>query len=285
MSSFHTAISILVRYYIVFFALFNISKASKCIEGGKVAFTFEGGPNPSTPALLEVLRKQNSTALFNVNPEKLSDPGSAQIIKDIVSGGHIVGLSIDERFSDNWRNSDYLPGLLERYLKEMEVLIGERPLFVHVTKKADPKVAEQIQELGFILVTPQLDLSQERSGHCVLTFDALLPVSNGAQSYIISLSDTEFGCHVKENEKIMALASTKYYSILRIDHCINLSSPYRGKTSTDPVTYSLFERPTSSIKPSGLTHMNSEGVVVSKPSFLINLVGVSVMLVVLALLP
>lgn len=284
MSSFYTALSIFVRYYILSFALFNLSKASKCIEGGKVAFTFEGGPSPSTPALLEVLRKQNTTALFNVDPEKLADPSSAQIIKDIVSAGHIVGLSMNERFSENWQNSDYLPGLLERYFKEMETLIGERPLFVHVARKADPKVVEQIRELGFILVTPQLDLSQERSGNCVLTFDTLLPISNGDQSYIISLSDTEFGCHVRENEKIMALASTKNYSASRIDHCINLSSPYRGKTSTDPVTFSLFERSTPSAKPSGLTHMNSDGVLTSKPSLLVTLVGASVMLV-LALLP
>lgn len=284
MSSFYTAISALFCHYVVLFSLFNAFEASKCIEGGKVAFSFEGGPNPSTPALLEILRKQNSTALFNIDPEKLTDPSNALIIKNIASAGHIVGLSLGVKFSESWHGSDYLPGLLERYLKEVEALVGSQPLFIHVAKKADPKIVQQIQELGFILVTPQIDLSEERSGMCVPTFEASLPISGDNQSFIVSLSDTGFGCHVRENEKIVALASTKNYSVSRIDHCINLGSPYRRKSSNNPVTFSLFEQPTSSsIKPSGLNYVNASGVAAPKTSPLMSLVGISI-LVLLAIL-
>jgi peptidoglycan-N-acetylglucosamine deacetylase len=97
------------------------------VDGKPTIFlTYDDGPNPeATPALLDVLARENVTATFFLIPKHVT-PLTAPIVARAVASGHGIGLHSHTR-ALMLKQPDELGGLFEDQGREIERLTGSRP--------------------------------------------------------------------------------------------------------------------------------------------------------------
>jgi len=92
--------------------------------GGRIALTFDDGPNPeTTPRLVEILRRHRVPATFFINGERVEGENEKAIVRDLVDdplflvGNHgwshanLAVLSLDEAEDEIDRTTDLLRGI------------------------------------------------------------------------------------------------------------------------------------------------------------------------------
>jgi peptidoglycan/xylan/chitin deacetylase (PgdA/CDA1 family) len=95
-------------------------------ERPTIYLTFDDGPNPTaTPALLDVLRREQATATFFIIDKHLTD-GTAPIVRRMFDEGHAVALHSGTR-ALMLKSPEDLAALLTAAAARIETLAGGRP--------------------------------------------------------------------------------------------------------------------------------------------------------------
>lgn len=224
-----------MREYIKFLALLGFlwvivapTVVERCLDGDKLSFIFDGTPSPTTPLLLRTLKKLNITAMFAIDFHKLAVGGSAQIIKNILDDGHVVGLSISDSTSLNTMSDEGLRGTLEKASDDIDELVGKKPLLVRVSRTASRERVALLEGMGYLVIQPDLDLSSSRPGQCCQELEARLNEKSHPSSPIISIGDTDTGCSAEEMSKMISSIKSHQSTLTRIDSCIGLEKPYKS---------------------------------------------------------
>jgi len=117
-------------------SVFGYQVFDKCNQPGVVALTFDDGPNTTTSALLDLLKKEGIKATFFVNGdnfmnEVMSNPEAQNIIKREFDEGHVVGSHTYSHPDDGI--TTFTDEQLDKDLKDLDDvlqnLIGVKPAF------------------------------------------------------------------------------------------------------------------------------------------------------------
>ncbi|PJF16494.1 Carbohydrate esterase family 4 protein [Paramicrosporidium saccamoebae] len=227
-------------------SLFLVSEAvvSTCLSEGQIAISFDGGPSPTTPFLLEELKKNNVSALFNIDSEKLTLGGTAAMMNGIYKDGHVLGLMLSQSLDLNSMSNDGLRATVQRRAGEFFNAFGKWPLFLRVPADLSSEKQQYLESGGYLITNPGLDLSKVWSGNCEVRFNASVgkSLTSASSSLILSMADTETGCAVSEDLKMIQTARFYGFTPVRMDKCINLESPYRRNPSeVSDVHFSFFD--------------------------------------------
>lgn len=218
-----------------------VSTPLKCINGGQIAITIDGGPSPNTPELLQSLKRLKVPALFFLDSEKLALGGIPSIMKTIVDHGHILGMKLNTSTDINKVSDDLLRGGLEEHMRIFREAIGKMPVFIKVPEHTSSQKLDFLSASGFLVTTPSLDLSKDWSGSCGHRFNSTFVGAALDSSFVVSLGDTETSCSVKEYEGIFETAQSLGFELVRMDHCINLRDSYRSQGASKPIDFSLYD--------------------------------------------
>jgi peptidoglycan-N-acetylglucosamine deacetylase len=108
--------------------LLGIGVFRKGAAPGKIALTFDDGPNPLyTPQLLDMLKRHHAQATFFVVGEKAEQ--YPDLIRRIHEEGHQIGLH-NYRHKSNWLMTPWtVRSQLKRSAEAVEAITGERPVY------------------------------------------------------------------------------------------------------------------------------------------------------------
>lgn len=212
---------------------FTYAIVSSCLNDGEMALTFDGGPSTDTPRLLSLLKKENLTALFHLDSEKLAMGGVSVLISSIIRDNHILGLSLSQSLDLNAMSSDSLRATLSNRASAFFAAVGKWPMFIKVPADLPEEQQKAIESSGYLIPRPFLDLSKVWAGNCEPRFDATIGKSIIAQSssLILSVADTETGCSVDEVKRMIEVGRQNGFQFVRMDKCINLQNPYKKNPS------------------------------------------------------
>lgn len=220
-----------IRFLVVLgflWAVVTSTVVERCLEGDNLSFIFDGAPSPNTPLLLRTLKKLNITAMFAIDFNKVAVGGSAQVIKNILEDGHVLGLSISDSMSLNTMSDEGLRGTLEKASMDIDELVGKKPLLVKISRTASRERVTLLEGMGYLVIQPDLDLSSSRPGQCLQGLEARLNEKSLLNSPIVSIGDTEAGCGAEEVSKMVSSIKSHQSTLARIDSCIGLEKPYKS---------------------------------------------------------
>lgn len=208
----------------------------RCLDGDRASLIFDGAPSPTTPLLLRTLKKLGVTAMFAVDPHKVSVGGSAQIIKNIIEDGHVLGLSLSNNIDLNTMSDEGLRGTLEKASADIVELVNKRPLLVKIPRTTTRERVAFLEGMGYLVILPDLDLGAFRPGQCLQQLVSRLGEQSLWNSPIISVGDTDAGCDAEEVAKMIASVKEHKMTLAKLDVCIGLEKPYKTSQRPDDLT-------------------------------------------------
>lgn len=105
---------------------FDQFKSKSLLKSNQIVLTFDDGPHPTlTPRLLDILKKYNAKATFFVLTEKLHNPNNREIIKRILSEGHIVASHDHDHDNNNNESAETFRSELTESVQTITDLVRE----------------------------------------------------------------------------------------------------------------------------------------------------------------
>ena len=128
-------------------------------NGKAIYLTFDDGPSPYTKDLLKILKKYNIQATFFV----MGDSDYTSVYKDIVDGGHSIGIhGINHTYSKLYASDDYFIDNLSKMQKKIEDKTGVKTYLIrfpggssntvskNYNKGIMTRLSKKVEELGYV---------------------------------------------------------------------------------------------------------------------------------------
>jgi peptidoglycan/xylan/chitin deacetylase (PgdA/CDA1 family) len=215
-----------------FNSLVSAQVYSKCTNNGFVALTFDEGPSPNLPQLLEFLREGKAYATFHFVARYLTDMKMRQYVKQVKEAGHEIGLRTDPNWNLAGLDKNAIQKLIIGSAKVFETTSGAKVTFVRVPYDMnDAGVIGAIENAGYIVTKPDLD-SQDYGGapidDIVNTFDLAFTASPEGSSSFITVQRDAVANSVSAVPQIIASGVENGYEFVTLSTCVGIDKARQG---------------------------------------------------------
>jgi len=222
---------------------FGYQQFEKCTKPGLFALTFDDGPNTTTSALLDLLKKENIKATFFVNGknfmgEVMNNPDAQSIIKREFDEGHIVASHTFSHPNDGITSltDEQLNSELKDLNEVLQKIIGVQPSFFRPPLGAYNAQNEKVIEAnGFTAnilwnIDP-LDWEDEGTRPVetlLVDYKKNLGNADPTKDSFIALNHDVYENTVKNLiPEVIKLVKEKGFKFVTMDECIGLK-PYQN---------------------------------------------------------
>jgi peptidoglycan/xylan/chitin deacetylase (PgdA/CDA1 family) len=212
---------------------------TRCKTPNSIALTFDDGPSEHTPALLDLLKKEDVRATFFIVGNALSSLEHKKTCKRTFDEGHLIG---SHTFTHPW-----IPNLSDAQIKDelskteaaIDSIIGFKVQFLRPPFGAmDERSFKLIKSMGYEIVNWNVDSNDWRY-EAAKSFSGMedefkLKVQTAKKNNesIIALQHDTISESVKSTKEFIRVAKEAGYTFLRVDECLeHPSAPQRKKSS------------------------------------------------------
>jgi len=139
---------------------FCLRAPSKCVNNGQIALVFSDGPVEGTTQVLGALDDESMKATFMCSTVNIDHPGVADVIKDMASSGHTVGLRTNPIYSFSDMDETSIKDAISGELEVLEEIVGEKVKYITVNQEDvnNQDVLQVIDDLGLVLINYNYDM-------------------------------------------------------------------------------------------------------------------------------
>ncbi|KAI9345732.1 hypothetical protein BD770DRAFT_308780, partial [Pilaira anomala] len=209
-----------------------------CRSEGQIAITYSEGPSDTTAGIARQLNERNTRGNFFVSTTWLNQQRYAMVLQNAYNAGHFIGMTYrlpsedPESLSDEEIKQDII-----KNAKMIETLIQISPKYVrlHFSAQSDGRTEHILRELGFILVSYNLDgkdyvhdkpelIAEEYKN----TFENYRKQhENSKGSFIAIQYDIPETKSMLAVPNILDLIEEEGFTPVRMDGCLNDAKPYK----------------------------------------------------------
>lgn len=134
--------------------------ASRCVNPGQVALTFEGGPDAQfTPMILDALKMHNASATFFIRASRLQGWNEIAAVKRAIKEGHTIGFLLEPEWEQQKDlDRDSLGNSIAYHLDVIRKAVGRRPKYIRASHaNTTAKFGDLMNSNGYIATQPSLD--------------------------------------------------------------------------------------------------------------------------------
>ncbi|KAK9764694.1 chitin deacetylase [Basidiobolus ranarum] len=217
----------------------------RCSKAGAFALTFDDGPSPFTPQLLDILKARNIPATFFVLGIHARNPTYAPYLKRAFDEGHQIALHTDTHPHLNTLTPDKIQNELNQNGETVKDIIGAVPNYMRPPYGECNQVTRgTIQEMGFLIVNWNVDSNDWRYHGNSENHDKIYenmavkinPSDSFSNSFISLQHDTE-DFSVARVPQIIDLIVSKGFHFETVADCLgNMLPMYRGAPNNNNST-------------------------------------------------
>lgn len=261
---------------------------NQCLENGEVAVIADDTPNEMTIPYLHLLKRQNLTALFTMDADRIDQAGVAGLMQIIKHDGHLLGLSLNNSAEMNSMSVDGFRGYLSHKLSIFHAAIGLNPALVLVSPGSSKERLDEIDSMGLLRINYSVEVGKTAAGNCSESFKQNIQGLEAAYNSMVLRFGSNSGCNFDDILTILGSMRQKGFHCTGYDQCIGLSSAYLGEKLDAPISFSLRENDkprTTATKAIGVvSQMTTNGERSPQPNIYKRLLGCTVPLLAIGLL-
>jgi hypothetical protein len=216
------------------------SSITHCLFKNQITLGLYGYSGPDTFKIIDQLESKPVRAVFFMETHELKSASEAGLLKDIISHGHVLGLSLS---SESTADSISEEGFRGKIMSQYEVFNREtsmKPLFVKVPNELSAEKISILVNAGFYPNRFGEDISIKddliNSSNCSQILEKTLPGSRVSTEYgIIGMNLAPNICIAELLDSLMRIASDKKLTFVSMKDCLGVSSSYQSEKHTEPL--------------------------------------------------
>ncbi|ORX88471.1 glycoside hydrolase/deacetylase, partial [Basidiobolus meristosporus CBS 931.73] len=193
----------------------------RCVKPGAFALTFDDGPSPFTPQLLDILKERKIQATFFVLGTHVRNPALAAHLKRAYSEGHQIALHTDTHPHLNTLTADKIQGELTQNADSVKEAIGVTPNYMRPPYgECNEKTRDTVQEMGYLIINWNYHGNSENYDRLLENMAVkITPSDSLTQSFISLQHDTE-DFSVERVPQIIDLIVSKGFHFETVADCL-----------------------------------------------------------------
>ena len=218
---------------LAFFGLTSAAVRDSCLQAGKFAMTFDGGPSQNTGKLLQILRERNAKVSFHINVKNLNQPAYLANIRLAAIESHLIGISLLDTTIDLTKmGAEAVRKTLSDARDTLKNMVGVTPVFVRfpMGKFTDETVAVA-ESLGMYVTSFNFDSQDYMPVNQALGNENILNrfknqldlIAAPALGDFISGQSDLYEASVNQSGAIVDYIKTKGYTLVTLDECIGVA--------------------------------------------------------------
>ncbi|KAF9345407.1 chitin deacetylase [Mortierella sp. AD094] len=232
-----------------------------CPTPGTWGLTFDDGPTPNTPALLEILKTHNAKASFFVMGSNVVR--NAEVLKQEVADGHHIASHTWSHHPLTTLTNEQIVAELKWTEKAVFDITGLRMKYMRPPYgDIDNRVRAVVKKLGYIVVDWTSDAYDSKdfslnAGFTEATLSAAVTImSNTLITYganpgtkgIITLEHDLYPVTIEFAKRLVPVATQAKLKIMTVAGCLNDPKPYQNSPNQTPIKT---DTPNPTNKPNG----------------------------------
>ena len=237
-------------FFLVISAFSSISSAfiiKQCVNNKDVALTFDDGPSiGTTRRLMDYLESENIRATFHVVTKHINYIEVQEIMKDIISRGHVLGYRLEAEWTMQDVTNEGMQGAVDYRLDKIKAVTGKKPKLVRTSYNATDLVKNALVASGLIVTVPNFESYDYRPE---FNYDAMIERFQAAKLPSVISVQREFATNLFETtKKFIHFLRENDYNIVTLQQCLQIENIYAGEFAINSLrTFDLEEQSTSTL--------------------------------------
>ncbi|CAG8626920.1 10172_t:CDS:2 [Paraglomus brasilianum] len=253
-----------------------------CPNSGDWGITYDDGPSPSTPALLDFLDKTNTKATFFVVGSRVVE--NPEILKRAFDAGHQIAMHTWSHPALTTQTTDQIIAEIKWTEEAIKAAIGVTPVFARPPfGDYDDRVRSILTQLGYKIVIWDVDtfdwLSDGNPNYnpALITGNATAGAKDKSKGHI-SLEHDLYPVAAKTAPRVIEIVKNAGFNVKPVSVCVG-AKPYKEDSTTSSTASA-----TAASDSSGSTDSNVNGDASSASrsyfaSSLVSLIGLTLFLI------
>jgi peptidoglycan/xylan/chitin deacetylase (PgdA/CDA1 family) len=185
---------------------------TQCVNNKDVALTFDDGPSiGTTRRLMDYLESENIRATFHVVTKHINYVEVQEIMKDIISRGHVLGYRLEAEWTMQNVTNEGMQGAVE-------------PKLVRTSYNATDLVKNALVASGLIVTMPNFETYDYRSE---FNYDTMIQRFQSAKLSSVISVQREFAINLFDTTKqFIQFLRENGYNIVTLQKCLQIDNIY-----------------------------------------------------------
>jgi peptidoglycan/xylan/chitin deacetylase (PgdA/CDA1 family) len=198
---------------------------TQCVNNKDVALTFDDGPSiGTTRRLMDYLESENIRATFHVVTKHINYVEVQEIMKDIISRGHVLGYRLEAEWTMQNVTNEGMQGAVDYHLDKIRAVTGKKPKLVRTSYNATDLVKNALVASGLIVTMPNFETYDYRSE---FNYDTMIQRFQSAKLSSVISVQREFAINLFDTTKqFIQFLRENGYNIVTLQKCLQIDNIY-----------------------------------------------------------